>query len=187
MRILPAVFLFFFLAGCASGPAKDKPEVEVPITPEAVADPAEGEARIDIQALQKSLRMDRSAESLGYRESSFNTCQVGYGYSSTKDCRRSYIVAIHYKLQCRESEGTVSTALTSDDIRPLSFREIRWHLRNQKGVSQTDQQGLGQIIAIFSDSPKSQRLKLGTGNEFLYLRAGEINRIVTPQPWCDAR
>lgn len=180
-----------FLAGCASTsdykrpvfvynpPAK--PTAQTPKT-ESVSDDSNGS--IDEIALKKFLGLDIEPQSLGYRERSFNTCDVGFGYSKSKNCRQQHMVLIQFRLQCRDSEGTVSRVLSSEDLQPISRKEVRWNLPGQKGVTETDSEGYAQILAIAPGSQRSQRLKLAKGNDFLYLRAGEITQIVTPRDWC---
>jgi hypothetical protein len=34
------------------------------------------------------------------------------------------------------------------------------------------------------ESQKAQRLRLTLDNDFLFLRAGEVKKIVAPQNWC---
>ena len=47
-----------------------------------------------------------------------------------------------------------------------------------------DSQGRGQIRSIFASSPKEKRLKVATQNDFLYMQAGAIRRVITPSTWC---
>jgi hypothetical protein len=146
--------------------------------------PNELEPNIDYQALKRSLGLERSPEALGYNERAFNTCQTGYGYSSTHDCRRLYFVVINYRLMCRDSEDTVSTGIDREDQMPIAGQSIEWTLKSKKGSSQTDGQGFGQVETVAANSQRTERLKLSNGTNFLYIRANEITKVVTPKSWC---
>lgn len=168
------------LSGCSSSPKK-----EVAPSLPAISEIDDNSSAIDYLAIQNHLRMDRERESLGFAEKSFNTCDTGYGYSRSQDCHKQHFVVIHFRLLCRDSEGTISEVLTDEDLRPLDRRSIRWTLKGTEGVVQTDGQGYGQIITAVGTSQKSQRIRLALGNEFLYMRANEIQKVITPSPWCN--
>ncbi|WP_413944394.1 hypothetical protein [Bdellovibrio sp. HCB-162] len=170
------------IAGCTTAPKK-----ETTYTPPAPVEtaPEPASSAIDYNALQNHLHMDRERESLGYSEKSFNTCDAGYGYSRSQNCHKEHFVVIHFRLLCRDSEGTISTVLTEDDVRPLDRRTVRWSLKGTQGTVQTDNDGYGQIVTAANLSQKTQRLRLAVGNEFLYMRANEIQKVITPQPWCN--
>lgn len=165
------------MTACSSKSLK-KEELAIPL-----ADT--GLASIDYEMLQKSLGLDRDIHELGYEEKSFNTCEVGYGYSSNKNCRLEYLAVINFQLLCRDSQGTISTPLTREDMRPLNGRTVNWTLHGLRGSSRLDDDGHGQIKTVFKNSPKFQRLKLNVDSDNLYLRAGEIKRVVTPSNWCN--
>ncbi len=134
--------------------------------------------------MQKALGLEKPETWLGYTEKPFNTCQVGYGYSKVNNCRPKHFVVVHFQLMCRDSEGTVSEVVRSADLIKNGGRQVRWNLKDLNGNLETDGLGYGQIHVISSQSQKQQRLKLTVENDFLYLRAGEVNRIVTPRTWC---
>jgi hypothetical protein len=169
-----------FLAACTSTPKKEAPVKN----PSPVMDAAEDSSRIDYPALQTHLGLDRSAEDLGYTEKPFNTCEAGYGYSRSQNCHQEYFVVLHFRLLCRDSEGTISNILTDADTTPLSGRSVRWNLKGLNGSSQTDGSGFAQIRMTSPISQKKQRVKIAIGNEFLYMRANEITKVITPLPWC---
>lgn len=152
-------------------------------------DDANGEEppeNIDIEGLQRELRLTRPAEVLGYQEATFNTCTVGFGYSSSRRCRRATMAVINFRLQCRDSEGTISNALGAADLRPIAGQGVRWTSSGQDGIATTDGEGYGTVRAVFAKSPKAGWLRLAVGIQFLNMRAGEITRVVTPRPWCHA-
>lgn len=172
--------LFLAVAACTTAPKTIESPQVIPGAPAA-----KDEVSIDYIGLQRSLGMDIPVDKLGYMEKAFNTCQVGYGYSSTHNCYREFMVVINFRLQCRDSEGTVAEGVTNADITPISDRPIRWTLKGTQGATKTDSEGFGQIMMVSGRSPKKERLKIATGNEFLYMRANEITRVVTPRPWCN--
>ena len=171
--------ILLFLAGCTSTPQRTSPEISRP----PVADDS---GRIDYDALQSHLGLDRSPEDLGYSERSFNTCEAGYGFSRSQNCHTQHFVVVHFQLMCRDSEGTISTILTDADLTPISRKSVRWNLKGLSGTVQTDGEGYGQIRITSRRSQKNERIKLAIANDFLYTRAGEIKRIITPRPWCFA-
>jgi hypothetical protein len=145
----------------------------------------DNQSGIDYVAIQRQLGLNYSITDLGYREKIFDTCEAGYGYSATKDCRKAYFAVIHFQLMCRDSEDTVSNVVTRSQMFPLSGRKVRWILKDQQGMIDLDSQGYGQISAVMAKSSSQQRIKLAVDNDFLYMRAGEITRVVTPRSWCN--
>ena len=184
------IFLFYavFLSACSSSPPVSNSNYEY-YTPKISTENSSSSGKptilIDYLSLQRELGLDRTPETLGYVEKSFDTCKVGYGYSASQNCHREYFVVIQFQLLCRQSEGTISTSLTSSDMFPLRNRSVNWTLKENQGNIQLNYDGFGQIKMVARNSPKSQRLKLAADNEFLYLRANEITRVVTPQDWCN--
>lgn len=173
------------MVGCTTAPTGEPSSAGGRGARGKVAAPGgEVEPTVDMLGLQRYLGLSRATEDLGYRERAFDTCQVGYGFSSSRDCRRAYFVSIHFQLSCRDSEGTVETTLGSEHITPLGGRSVKWSLKGIEGVTPTDGEGFGAIAAIVPASQQQQRLRLAIGTQFLYIRAGEISRIVTPEPWC---
>lgn len=175
---------------CTSVPVvAPKTEISIAIkNPEAQAaglltpEPPEN---VDVLGLQDNLKLNRNFDDLGYSEKNFNTCQAGYGFSSTHNCRKKTFVVIHFQLMCRDSEGTISKPLTQNDLRPISRQNVKWNLKNATGKLLTDSEGYGQIAMISSESQKFQRLRLTVGNDFLFLKAGEITQMITPKSWCN--
>ena len=172
------------LAGCAS-PQVIKEE-EVPTPSAASLETREQQVSIDLDALERSLNLARPLQELGYREASFNTCSVGYGYSSSKDCRKMVMASINFRLQCRDSEGTISTALGAQDLVAIGGQRVRWTLQKQDDVVTTDGEGYMNLHAVFAKSPKNDWLRVAVGVQFLNIRANSISRVVTPRPWCHA-
>ncbi len=184
MRLIILLITLMTLAGCSSTSLQKQHKKYETIPAEITTNPTPHS--IDYEALKNYLQMSRDRERLGFSEKSFNTCDAGYGYSKSQDCHKEHFVVIHFRLLCRDSEGTISTILTEDDLQPLDRRTVRWTLQGVQGTVRTDSQGYGQIITTANKSQRSQRVKLAVGSEFLYMRANEPQRIITPRPWCDA-
>lgn len=174
------MLLAFGLAACASHPPQETP------SPPPTA-PAESEPSIDYIGLQHTLNMDRSPEDLGFKEKRFNTCKAGNGYSHSDDCHTEHFVVIHFQLMCRETDESAMQAVSNDDIHPISNQTLDWLLLKHRGQIQTDDYGYGQIRMAFPASARTQRLKINLGRQFLFMRAGEITRVVTPKNWCAQR
>jgi hypothetical protein len=180
MKIIFCAFILF-LAACTTS---QKAPTTAPVYP-SIPTGEEGTPKIDLYGLQHSLGLDRPSDTLGLAEKSFDTCTAGFGFPSDRDCHKEYFVVIHFRLTCRDSEGTISNILTEADQAPLADRGVKWSLKNLTGNIVTDHDGYGQIEALSPISQKTQRLKLVAGNEFLYIRANEITKIITPRPWCN--
>ena len=174
-----STLLFFF--GCAT----KAPSPLAPKIPEVEFKSPVSQS-IDIVGLQNYLGLRRPPTALGFKEKSFQTCKVGNGYPNDHHCQTKHFIVIHFQLMCRDSEGTISTILTSADLQPLSRRPVIWTLKDHSSTLQTDEMGYGQIAVISSSSQSQQRLKLSTGNDFLYMRAGEITRVAIPPSWCES-
>lgn len=176
------------MTACAGAPvneAKDDPEMFPELRDRRVYRSGESAPVIvDYDGLQKSLGMNRPLSEFGYAEKEFATCDVGYGYSSTHQCRKNIFVVVGFQLLCRDSEGTVSTTLRYDDMQPLASRTVTWELKGDRGHVVLDTQGRGQFRAVYNVSPREQRLKITSRNDFLYMQAQAIKRIVTPANWC---
>lgn len=185
MRISFVALICILVTACSSTPK----QVESPLMREKTTMPSEpidtSAPSVDYIGLQRALGMEIPTNNLGYKEKTFNTCEAGYGYSSTHNCHKEYMVVINFQLQCRDSVGQVSEGVTNADLTPIASKTVKWNLKGVQGTSQTDTDGFGQIMAVSNMSQKQQRLKLAVGNEFLYMRANEITRVVTPQPWCN--
>ena len=192
MKIYVAAFLLLLLSACASTPKPQPPPV-ISDTETPIPNPKKSGARaqpqevinVDYLGLHRSLGLDRGKDDLGYVERDFDTCSAGFGYSASNNCRRETFVSIQFQILCRDSEGTISTALGREDMKPLSGRSLNWFIQGTRGTMRLDGEGFGQIRTTFRNSQRLQRLKLAVDNDFVYVRAGEVKRLVTPRNWCN--
>lgn len=182
MRLYLVSLCLLILSACTTTAPQKTPTATAP--PPSPVDDAR-EANIDFESIKRQLNMDRERTVLGIEERSFNTCEMGYGYSKSQKCRTQNLTVINFRLLCRDSEGTISTVLTESDLRPLERRSVRWNIQHSKGTTYTDSDGYGQILMAFNGPQRSQRVRIAIGNEFLYMRAGELQRVITPRPWCN--
>jgi hypothetical protein len=180
---------FLFFAGCSSRPTRDDASTDASAVssqpPATVPDGDRGEIHVDMDALERSLGLSGSNADLGYREKTFNTCNAGYGYSSSHDCRAQVMAVIRFRISCRESEGTESDVDYQQT--PVASSSLKWSLGTLKGSVITDSEGYGSIRTLFSSSNRNARLKLSLGNNFLAMRAVDIHRVVAPKSFCGSR
>lgn len=181
------LLIMISVAGCSSTQKTASKETEAKISqPTATHPPLEDEtkkSKIDLLSLQRSLGMTRDSENLGYHEKGFNTCEIGYGFSPTQDCKKAYLAVVHFRLQCRDSEGTVSTA--AHILTPISSAQLKWSIGAIKGITSTDREGFGQIVTVLPKPSKRERFRMTSNSKYLVLRAGEVSRFVVPSDWCD--
>ncbi len=177
-------FIGLFFVGCATKKPVEQSSSKTYSPPPPVIETLKNFS-VNMNGLKNDLGLQRAHESLGYQEKTFKTCQVGNGYPSDRNCQTKHLVVIHFQLMCRDSEGTISTILTLADLQPLAQRPVIWTLKDQSNTVQTDSLGYGQISVITSAPQNHQRLKLSVGNDFLYMKAGEITRVATPPSWCE--
>lgn len=175
---------------CTSAPVHKQPVPTLPHRPVQNSSPLPESneslvENIDTDGLRNFLKLNRKTNRLGYVEKAFNTCEVGYGYSTTHACRVKTFVVLQFQLMCRDSEGTVTQALTPDDLRAISLQSVKWTLKNLAGKIITDSDGYGQIVTISNYSQRYERLKLTVRNDFLFMKAGELTQMITPKSWCN--
>lgn len=175
--LLSAVLL---LSACSTTPKIE----EEPLKPAPTTPAGEPEESVDLPGLQRSLRMTRDTEDLGYKDKSFNTCRAGYGYSPTKNCRQLHLVVLHFRLQCRDSEGTVNE-VTHAELMSMTTDELRWNIGRSEGFTQTDGDGYGRIVMVAPRSIRRERVRLTHEDDFMTMAAGEMNRVILPRNWCD--
>lgn len=181
-NVLLSLAATIVLSSCASAPKQtSQPQTQTP-----VPNSQEGERiKVDIEGLKRSLGLDRSRMDLGYKEKRFNTCNAGFGYPKD-NCKDQVFISINFRLQCRDSQGTTSEIVTSAQMDPIANKKVKWQLGSFQSFTNTDDEGYAQVNGVFSprSAPKTQRLKLTVGTQFVYMRAGEITRIVTPSNFC---
>ncbi len=175
-----------FLLACESVPVKTYQEPEPNKKRQSMSKQnTSSEPQIDYPSIQRLLGLDRNISSLGYAEKVFNTCEVGFGYPSNESCMKKVFVVIHFKLMCRDSEGTVVRQISEDDLVPLANRDLTWSLKNANGILRTDYNGNAQVVVISPQSQKTERFRISSPKDFLLLRAGDIQRLIVPSNWCN--
>ena len=194
MRILQKIFTYsaalIILVSCQSTPeVKNRTALAGSTQNTSAVNGVSGnillQKEIDYQSIRRLLGLEKNKTVLGYDERTFNTCQVGFGYSTNDSCLNKYFVVIHFKLMCRDSMGTISTQLSEDDLVPVGNQSLRWTLKNTTGALRTDSEGYGQVMVISAQSQRTERFRVSTDNDFLLMRAGDIKRLVVPSNWCE--
>lgn len=141
---------------------------------------------VDYDGLQNYLKLaSRRNTILGYESAGFNSCRASYGFPKNEPCYDLVYSVIHFRLQCRSTEGTTSDVQTNYNTRAHSNQNINWSVGSTRGSVTTDDEGFGQIKMITDFPTKGSRVKLSNGKDFLYMRAKDITRIVTPSSWCN--
>lgn len=183
LRNLVLALALVLASACASTPKKVP--APAPKTQTPASSQQSGAVNVDIDGLKRSLGLDRSKMDLGYKETRFDTCNAGFGYPRD-NCKEQVFASINFRLLCRDSVGTTSEIVTSAQMAPIANKKVRWQLVNVQSVISTDEEGYGQVNGVFSpaSSPKVQRLKLTVGTQSVYIRAGQLTRVVTPADFC---
>ncbi|MCB0347979.1 MAG: hypothetical protein KDD37_04050 [Bdellovibrionales bacterium] len=143
------------------------------------------EELINYDVLEQSINFKIDTEKLGYFQKQFNTCRVGAGYSPNSNCRSLTYTIIHFRIRCRDTEGTTSEVVTEANLTDNSNKTMHWTLKNKTGELTTNGEGYGQIREVYQGSPKRDRLRISDGKKFLYLRANEITTAIVPSNWCN--
>jgi hypothetical protein len=172
-----ALLLMFIFVGCATSEKNSEPIVPI-VTP-----------KLDYQAIQESVGIDVPDTGTGFREKTFDACDLGGALFELnppiRDCHHVYFVWIGFQLSCRESEESASI-LTEADLKPVSSQMLHWKVGNRAGDSQSDYQGHGVIRMLSNSSAKKAYLRLSNGNDFLNMHAADVSAIVTPPSWCES-
>jgi hypothetical protein len=172
MRKLLPFALVCLLFGCV-GPSKkgEKAPVFSPSSP-----------LFDIEALKLRLGVVRDVEDLGYEAKGFDSC--AYEAAPVADCGPRQLVMVYFRLQCRESVGTVNE-VTNIELMPVTTSHIRWRLGGATGWTSTDADGYGRVQFISAANPKNQRFSLTIKTNSLGVTAQDVTRIIVPRDWCD--
>jgi hypothetical protein len=172
---LALVCLFF--AACSTTPKETPPPAEFP-----AATP-----KIDYAELQNRLGVELPMGGTGFREKSFDACDLGPALvdlvEPLKDCHHAYFILVQFQLSCRQNEESTGI-LTESDLTPVSNQNLKWKIDHATGETQTDFQGQGAIRAISGRSLRKGMLRLSTGVDFLNMRVEQATAIVTPASWC---
>ncbi len=182
------MFLSIIVWGCSSVQKNDVPvstDLRESIKNDLPNKEIKIEEVIDYNLLEQAINLKIPAEKLGFFEKSFNTCRVGSGYLSNANCRNLNYIVIHFRVRCRDTEGTTSEIVTEANLRDNANRDMIWTLKNKSGEIVTNAEGYGEIREVYQGSPKTERIRVSDGKRFLYLRANELTTAIVPNNWCD--
>jgi hypothetical protein len=133
---------------------------------------------LNLSEIKSRLKMSRERDKLGFLEKRFNRCDF-----KSPPCSDDFLVTIHFRLLCRESQGTVD-AISAADLIPIQSNSVSWKLGTTNGYTRTDQDGYGQVEVVRSRSATRDRLRLTIEERFVATPAIETERIVVPENWC---
>ncbi len=191
MKSFILLALPYFLVACTTGQVQKEGSHTFSHEEEADSLPAKSKARfselnykIDYSGLENYLKLQDRKTTLGMQSADFNSCKAGYGFSRNEPCYDLTMSVIRFKLQCRDSEGTTDIVQTEYNVQPISNTKLNWELSGSKKSLRTDSEGYGKIQIVTEGNPSTERLRLSNGRDFVYVRAKDIKRIVTPAPWC---
>jgi hypothetical protein len=125
--------------------------------------------------------MKRSPQSLGYKEKPFDGCR--FGMERTKAGCARYFSVVHFKIVCRDTEGT--TESVASNFTPVVTDSMEFHLAGTVGTTRTDSQGLGQVQVVSTQPTKGKRFILVLGRHSLGLEVGQVTQIIVPSDWCE--
>lgn len=173
MRCSQLVLLAIAIVSCTTPPKPPEP------TPTEQTEAT----TIDMLGLQRSLGLERPETELGYEEKTFDTCAVGYGYSSTHQCQKQNFVVLNFRLQCRDSEGTVQ-GVSKAELSAVVSDKVKWNFGKLEGFTKTNGEGFGQVRLISPVSLRERQIRITINGRFLAVSADELRRIVVPRNWC---
>lgn len=125
---------------------------------------------VSISELKDRLNMNRSLHDMGFREAKYDS--------------RGYLITIHFRILCRQSEGTVDEVAHAD-LSPIYDNNIEWKLgRYQSGSTETDRDGYGKVELVSTSSGARERLRLTRDGKFVAVPASEAGLVVVPGGWC---
>lgn len=176
-KIILGLFITFLVSACGTAPT--------PAPSQTAPETLPREPQIDYIGLQQTLGLERADQKLGYIEKSFDTCTAGHGFSHSENCHKEFFVLMHFQLKCRETDEAPPEGVSAMDTHPIGNHPIRWALDNKQGIVQTDSDGYGQIRTSYVKRPGSKHIKLSSDTHFLYVKAKDLDRIVTPPIWCN--
>lgn len=135
---------------------------------------------IDILQLVDELNLNPPISSLGYKEKSFNTCQIKSNQSETPFCQRLYLGVVNFQVMCRQSTGTVQKV----NLVPLHSQSLRWKSAGKRGRTQTNPKGYGQVSFISKYSSLRGHLYLYLGSKIARKRFHDQWKLILPKSWC---
>ncbi len=136
--------------------------------------------KLDLRQLQSKLGMQRSIGELGFTEKRFNSCESGF--KTPGNCRPQIFSVVHFRLLCRDSEGTVQDVPV--ELTPLTSDKVTWKIGAYAGNTQTDSQGFGQFLVLSERTVRGQRLMLRIGRQFMGFTVSEVSKVILPKNFC---
>jgi hypothetical protein len=182
-RISLALLLSAFLGtACTTAPKTTEP-VDEPIADDSRGVRVKRLPPLDLAKVSQQLGTERSLEDVGYQEKAFNDCALPEGYRLSDSCSTQYLSVIHFRMRCRDSEGTVES-VSSGELSPLVSRSIKWNLAGQNGGTSTNAKGYGIVRALTPSSTRGKSFRLTVNQQIMSVEVGEVRQFVLPNYWC---
>jgi hypothetical protein len=125
---------------------------------------------LDLKTVQTKLGMQRAVDQLGFEEKRYG---------------EDFFSIIYFRIQCRDSEGTVEF-VSESEFTALSA-QLFWQITKLSGNVLTDEQGFGQIRVLSKDSIKNRRLVLKSNSVLLAMKVEDVQRFIVPIYWCQKK
>lgn len=189
MKLLFWCFLFLtlLLQACASTPPPKPKKKFLPKSQSSYSDRnyrVQKYNDIDVNELLVELGMDHPMESVGFREKSFNTCQIESNHSPAPQCQQLYISRLNFQVMCRNSTGTVQSV----QLTPLFSNKLRWKNKHGKrGLTSTNGRGYGSLGFISQYPANDGYLYLYLGSKIARKRFQDKWKLILPMSWCDSQ
>lgn len=180
--VIVLIPLLLLSTACTTAPKPEEPaEVEVPSDSRGVR--LKKLPPLDLKKVSEQLKFERPVEDVGFEEKAFNDCTLPPGYRLSDSCGTQYLTVVHFRMRCRDSEGTVES-VTHQELTPLMSRDIKWNLAGQSGTTSTDKRGYGTVRALTPQSVKGKSFRLTVNEQIMSVEVGEVRQFVLPNYWC---
>ena len=170
-----------FCSACSTTPdATDEPDLPKSRSSYEKLDHRKSYNDIDISSLVQELGLDQPLHEIGFREKSFNSCDIKSNRSEKPLCQRLYLGRVNFQVMCRDSTGTVEKV----NLEPLDEGNLRWKRGTYKGYTRTNADGYGSIEFISTRSSMNQALYLYLGRKVARKSLKDMWKLILPKNWC---
>ena len=137
--------------------------------------------KVTNEELRGLLGLPEEIYDLGFKQTRYNPCELGIQPLQAGRCGPEYYSTISLQMLCRTTKGTIQEAATEQ---ALYDNNLRWRAGGLAGRIQLDEDGFG-IIVMRSKFPKGRvKIRLISGNDFLYMNVSDLKKVVVPANWC---
>ena len=176
----PWIFAFvFLLLGCASQPTSQTTEQS-----QKGSKSPKSRASFNLHKFAASQGMDIPITEVGFRQKSFNDCQLPRYLRKAKKCSTQYLNVLNFRMRCRESSGTVES-VTQMELTPVQSRQVNWKIAGLKGLTTTTSEGYAQVRFISHRPMGRQQFLISSRGKIMGVSAREVRQFVLPNYWCE--